>query len=232
MQRRQGADRVADGAGRRRVRASATARRRAPGRRPAGRRRAPARSARGRRRRGRRPATAQHVERVLRRQRRHVDDFEPRGAVAQQPERAGDVAAGQHEAVAAGRQAVDEVVQDAAKPGKLSNVRISRNSSSSIVTGSPLPVRGAAEEVERGVERGAGAGRRRLADRERRRRDDGLAGNARASSPCARRRGRAPTSGRAVRAAAGAASCGRCRIRRRERECATATRRALPGCGV
>ena len=52
------------------------------------------------------------------RQRRHVDDFEARRAVAQQPQRAGRVAAGQHEAVAARRQAVDEVVQHAAQTRK------------------------------------------------------------------------------------------------------------------
>ena len=64
------------------------------------------------------PPAAEDVERVLDRQRRHVDDFEARRAIAQQPQRARDVAAGQDEAVAARRQAVDEVVQHAAQAGK------------------------------------------------------------------------------------------------------------------
>ena len=106
-------------------------------------------------------------------QRRHVDDLEPRRAVAQQPKRAGHVAAGQHEAVAAGRQAVDEVVQDAAKPREaLERAHleefVEQHRDRLAAAGA-----GAAEEGERGVERGAGPARRRLADRERRRGDDG-----------------------------------------------------------
>ncbi len=50
--------------------------------------------------------------------RRHVNDFEARRAVAQQPQRARRVAAGQDEPVAAGRQAVDEVVQHPAQARK------------------------------------------------------------------------------------------------------------------
>ena len=146
--------------------------------------------------------------------------------VAQQPQRAGDVAAGQDEAVAARRQAVDSSCSTRRRPGKLSNVRSSRNSSSRNVDRLAAAVLGAGEERQRGVERGAGAGRRRLADRERRRGDDRLAETARAWSPSARRRCSSARSGRADRAAAAAASCGRCRSRRAAPECATATRRA------
>ena len=86
------------------------------------------------------------------------------------------------------------------RPGKLSNVRSSRNSSSRNVAGSPAARAGAGEEGERGVEGAAGAGRRAFADRKRRGRRRPRAESVRASSPCARRRSTAPTSGPADRA--------------------------------
>ena len=118
------------------------------------------------------------------------------------------------------------------RPGKLSNVRSSRNSSSRNVAGSPAAGAGAGEEGERRVEGAARAGRRAFADRKRRRSPPPRAETVRASSPCARRRCTAPTCGRGDRAAAAAAWCGRCRIRRGAPESATATRRARQRCGV
>ena len=47
-----------------------------------------------------------------------MDDFEPRRPIAQQPQRARRVAAGQDETVAARAQPVDQVVQHAAETGK------------------------------------------------------------------------------------------------------------------
>ena len=101
---------------------------------------------------------AENVAGVFGGQRRHVDHFEARGVIAQQPQRARDVAAGQHEAVAARGQTVDAVrAARGAGPGKLSNVRSSRNSSSRNVAGSLAAVRARCEESERRVEGGARA---------------------------------------------------------------------------
>jgi hypothetical protein len=60
----------------------------------------------------------QRFQRLFRRERRHVDDLEPRRAIAQQTERARDVPAGQDESIAARGQAVDEFVEHAAQAGE------------------------------------------------------------------------------------------------------------------
>ena len=109
---------------------------------------------------------AEDVKRVLDRQRRHLDDFEARRVVAQQPQRTRDVAARQHEPVAAGGDALDEVVQDAPQSGKA----LERAQLQELVEQEHRRLAGAGpavrEEVERHVERGARARRGRVGDRE------------------------------------------------------------------
>ena len=137
---------------------------------------------------------AEDVERVLGRQRRHVNHLEARRPIAQQPQRAGDVAAASGRTGCRwprGRRRTRGA--RGAGPGKLSNVRSSRNSSSRNVAGSPAAGRGRGQETpaSRRTRRGrrpAPARRPETATRPRRR-----AETARASSPCARRRCTAPT---------------------------------------
>ena len=111
--------------------------------------------------------------RVLGGERRHVNHLEARGGVAQQAVRAGDVPARQHEAVGAGGERRRRGrAATWRRPGKLSNVRSSRNSSSRNVAGSlPAPARGVEEgRAPRRTHRGPSAARR---DRGRRKRRGG-----------------------------------------------------------
>ena len=173
---------------------------------------------------------AEDVERVLGGQRRHVNHFEARRAIAQQPQRARDVAAREHEPVAARGQAVDAVVEHAPQPGKA----LERAQLEELVEEERgrLARRRArtAEEGQRSVERGARAAAarpRRPADSlERAIPTSQRAGSVRAWSPCVRRRCAAPTCGRFVREAAGAAWSVRCRSRQGAPGYVTVTRRA------
>src|SRR5205085_10903419 len=58
---------------------------------------------------------AEHVERILSGELWHVDDFEPRRPIAQQPNRSRRVTAREDEPVPAGGQSLDELVQNAAQ---------------------------------------------------------------------------------------------------------------------
>ena len=118
------------------------------------------------------------------------------------------------------------------RPGKLSNVRSSRNSSSRNVAGSPALVRARAKKASVASKAPRAVVRRAFADRKRRGRHH------RAQKPFGCRRGaldvdrlrRGPAE--SIAQAAAAASCGRCRNRRRAPESATATRRERKRCGA
>ena len=109
------------------------------------------------------------------------------------------VAAGQHEAVGAGRERAIRSRRTVRRPGKLSNVRSSRNSSSRNVTGRRSAAR-RARERERRVEGLPRAGSPLPAAWGRctgtATTPAAPAGTARASSRCARRRCTAPRCGR------------------------------------
>ncbi len=154
--------------------------------------------------------------------------------IAQQPQRARDVAARQHEAVPAAHEAVDDVVQHAAQPGKLSKVRSSRNSSSRNVAGSLAGVlaRPRNPSVVSNAVRAPGAG------------DDASTTGKGETAVTARRKRSGvvavrstsmhwtEVAGRGVRAVAAARSFVRCRDPPRRTGIGTARRRVPRRCGV
>ena len=109
-----------------------------------------------------------HVNRVLDRQAGHVDDFEARRSIAEQPQGAHDVPAREHEPVTAQRDTVDEFVEDPAQAGKA----FERAQLEELVEqeGDRIAAAGArpGEVLHRLVKRGARAALSRIASRDRR----------------------------------------------------------------
>ena len=112
---------------------------------------------------------AEDVERVFRGDRRHVNHFKARRSIAQQPKRARRVAAGQDETVAAGAEAVHEVVEhppqarEALEGPQLQELVEQERRVIAAARARPR------EEAERLIERGAGRRRRSRLDRRERR---------------------------------------------------------------